>query len=263
MSRGIIPGLARFEDKRAAASVPICPFYHDLTHAPTALYQCDFSLVDSSGNGRETLGVADSKFWHAGLCDNARSVRAAGGGGFRGTVGVPSLWAQITGAITFECLLWLVQIPRTVLGFTQMGIFRCSGDPATGLAANNALWKMSILAGGRVQYYAEMGAGVPITFASVTSVVTGRWMHLCITRSAGQVVNIYINGVLDATSGVLATPDGGASGYFLLAGEFGGGANSLANNGVSCSYKVIAAELTAAQVAAEATRTLGFLNWAP
>jgi hypothetical protein len=246
----------------AGAGPVIAPLYHDTTHAPTALYQLDGSLVDTSGFGRPAL-TADTitpPRFTTGLTDDHLSMwfRLETPGAIGTRLSLPALdsaFARLTGALTAEILIW----PQSLsLG----GVMSCFAGGET--EADNILWAIDIPSSTDydLRYNAESGAGIDITFASFECLTPGRWNHCTLTRnSAGTVVRFYRNGYLVATSGALTAPTGGGNGSFFV-GYLTSGSN-LAPNAAMCSVKFIPIELTAAQVLAEAQRTLGNLGWAP
>jgi hypothetical protein len=218
---------------------------HDLTYSPLALWQLDWSLADSSGNGY-TL-TQNSQGW--GHMPNG--VKA---GFFRDSTYFSHAYnaaLAITGEITVEVIAFLVDNPTNDLNICSFGV---TGESL----ASNVLWSLGVDGTkGALRYFAEYGsAGTNIVFDSGNySVPASQVVHLAMTRSSSQIINLYINGYCVGTSSALHAPEGGTSDMLKI----GDGTTSTERGTMVASVKVIAAELSAAQIKGEAFRCLGFV----
>jgi len=214
----------------------------DTTHNPIGLYQFQQDFLDSSGNSRDLteVGTPDYGVGHVGgvvswiNVDERGEITGAAADPFR-----------ITGAITIECLL----LPSTLTGAQTIAIFRedAAGD------ANNRLWDFQS-SGNQIRWGHESSEGV---FPEVTAgrMILGAWVHVAVTRNtAGTLLKIYFNGIEVGSATVAAATGGGSSNLYI--GEFGPAGQTPFLGGIA-SLKIIASELTAAQVLAESKLALG------
>lgn len=213
---------------------------HDLTHSPVGLWQLQSDLTDSSGNSLDLTCSGNYSFVELfpgcgikGLCVGTTEAKRSS----------YDASLAITGALTIEMLCSLANRGATeafALGFTG------SGESL----ATNVLYQLTTISG-ELRYFAEYSSGVDIS-SLLAPILFGIPQHIAFTRSSdGLTLKLYQNGNLIATKTVTAIPEGGTSAWFQV-----GGSNSMGN--VIASLKVIASELSATQVAAEAARCLGY-----
>ena len=210
----------------------------DLTHSPVALYHFDGTLNDSSGNnlhidsGTPTYREIFPNF--IGLSSTQPLLQRS--------IHDPLL--TITGAVTVECLAVL----------TGTGSFVVAAFTATGeTEATNILWQLDSPTGDGLRNFWEFGAG---TNGGTGEILGNRVLprlhvpcHLAITRASDGVSRAYVNGVqLGSTTSALTLPTGGSTSNLQIA---------AASNIAKFGLKVIAAELTPGEIAAEYNRTLG------
>jgi hypothetical protein len=94
----------------------------------------------------------------------------------------------------------------------------------------------------QLQYFAERGAGTDILFASNCAIKRPNCYYLAMTRDAtGTLVNMYINGHLCSTSGILNIPTGGSDTFLTIGGP-------VLMKGVIFSVRLSLQELTANQI---------------
>ena len=237
---GTINSATNVEDHPPAA-------YLDTTHSPVALYDVDGDLVDSSGNGLDmSMGAGTAYYGPAPVTGNARSIFFQSSRAQR-----PSSDASLRlhGALTIEAVVF-PSIVHTTTGI--LAAYAGGGETE----AENIAYELALLSGNRIRFAQENGAGVDNLWDVSLHVPVGQWTHLAVTRDvAGTGANLYINGILRASTTLASAPTGGTSSV-LHAGEF---INGLAPyTGFMSSLKIIAAELNASQVLAEANRALPF-----
>lgn len=211
----------------------------DLTHSPVALYHFNDNLNDSSGNGFH-FDSGTPTFQE--IQPNLVGL-GAHGGIIQKLGSVPAL--AILGAITIECLGVV-----TATGAFSVASYAGSGETE----ATNILWQLDSVSGIDLRNFWEFGPGNNSGTGSMFTVnhVLPRLHTPCllgITRATNGVSRAFVNGVqFGATSTVLVMPTGGTSANLQI------GATS---NLMIFGLKIIAAELTPAQMAAEYNRTLG------
>lgn len=218
--------------------------YLDTTHTPAALYEFDGDLVDSSGNGLDlSMGTGTAIYGPAPVTDGLGAFFQAS----RAQRGSFDASLQILTALTLEAMVF----PGAVHSAdAYIASFNGSGDTE----AVNILYNMMLTSGNRLRYLHEAGAGVDHGITFNVSIPLGQWSHLAITRdSAGTGINAYVNGILRGSTTLGAAPTGGGSSQ-LQVGQFIGG--TFPFTGMLSSVKIIAAELNATQVLAEANRAL-------
>ncbi len=225
----------------------------DTTHAPAGLWLFDNNLNDSSGNGFDLTGAPS-------YTTEARDKRV---GAIFGT----TPWTRpardaalsIIGALTIEAVV-------TVAFSSPSTMTVCSiGNPGETEADNSVYYAMigsSILGASdkKMTLLWESGAGVNRSVTSATEVVpVGIPCHLVWTRSADAVaiVNMYVNGVNIHNGSAAAATGGTAATCLLRVGTNSAIADPIGRGSVLTSLKIIAAELTPAQVVAEYNRVLG------
>jgi hypothetical protein len=258
------------------------PELHDLTHAPTALYQLNGSLVDTSGNGRAALTVINGveRYRLGNLDSNTRRRCVYGasgnatipfdGGACYGLSIADSAWARaITGALTLEVLAWFDCFsPDAGAPSGEYPMVTCGNF----IVGGNLVYELSIAgsdfadADRNKLFYTVISAGAGARVFSTRSILPGRWNHLALTRNmAGSSVSFYINGQPAGTSAVAVTPTLFATNQFFVAGLNAAGVELVPYDflGGLSSVKVMSSELTAANILSEAHRTLGGLGYAP
>ena len=219
-----------------------------LEYDPVGLWLFDDNLNDSSGNGFTLTGTP-------GYTTIERDKQI---GAIFGT----SAWTRpsrdaslaITGALTIEAVI------RINFNGSGMGICALGGNGSS--EALNVAYFPIIGGGGEMSLYWESGAGIA---RQVTSTVGVNLMpygvpsHLVYTRSSDAlaVVNFYVNGVNKFTGSATACTGSTDSTCRLRVGSDNVGASLIDRGTVFTSLKIIAAELTPAQVVDEYNRVLG------
>jgi len=210
--------------------------YHDTTHSPVALWQFESDLTDASGNGIDLTCAGEYSFVElfpgygvTGVCSG-------------GTEFVPSGYEaslDIDGALTIEMMVSLATwslIEHKLVGFDRP----------------NQPYQLSHTYG-IMRYFAEYGAGTNISQYS-SSIPIGVPLHFAFTRSADvagqQQIKWYTNGY--ETYSIAVTSAAAANNPILEVME---GANCAGT--IMASLKIIASELSAAQILTEAQRCLG------
>jgi hypothetical protein len=223
---------------------------HDTTHDPIALWQLGASLQDISGNGRTLtqVGAGEVSVGHVGLATSERGLgtaylqRPADAG------------LQILGAVSGMCL---VNKREAFSGSTNL-IFQ-QGTDASGAEVDNVLYAL-YFQNRQLTYFHQYGAGnneLHSQAVANTRLNQHSWMHLGFTRAAnGTDVIVYLNGEPVFVVPVVNAPTGGGSGNFDIAARASiPGGNAL--GGDIQSLKIVAAELTAADMKAEYERCFG------
>lgn len=210
----------------------------DLTHSPLALYHFDRSLEDASGNGFDLSGsatyreVAPQDFELAPGSDVSRSVRDTA--------------LALTGDITVEVIGRMYATPSS----HAFASFTASGESL----ATNTLWQFGPQSLTTFRWLQEFGAaGTDAAFVSSGATealpAPGALFHAAAVRS-GNMVTFYINGrPFGVTSAALTAAAGGTSAVLRVML----GATSFGLQG----FKIVGTALTAAEVAAEYSRTVG------
>jgi hypothetical protein len=200
-------------------------------------------VTDYSGNAR-TLSALGAVTTGQGVGASQSSLRTTAGigsstsAGFR-MLGVMSCMVLYFGTST-------APVNQTILA--------CGVPGAAN--ATNVLWSMGTGAGGALQYFAESGAGSDIVFGGANaSVLPIGWVVVGMTRSAGQVVKFYYNGVLVDTSAALTAPtDGGSSNLGVASYSTAG---FPLNGHLLAQAGIWSVELSAAQMLRGAKQLLG------
>lgn len=222
--------------------------YHTTLYDPIGLWQFNGSKVDASGHGLDLSLGAGTELYAA--LGGTRLTGAYFDGSTYFSHAFDAL-LQIPGAITIECL---VSFPFAAAAPNSYWFAEFAGpdeDPV-----NNMLYSLA-LGSAHWSYLAEKDGGVNIPYdGGRYNIPIGVPTHLALTRSAGQVVKMYMQGTLFATSGVLDAPtDGTAS--ILRIGSDNGGTGLLPSGTTLASMKICAIELTAAQILGECVSTIG------
>jgi hypothetical protein len=229
------------------------PQNHDTTHSPEGLWQLDGDANDDSGNARHLVlpPAAGTERYGAGITPALQSFFFDGSTRIQ-RAAVAAL--QITGDVTLELLVY----PAAVSGAGQ--ILATMQSTGADTEPNNTLYSFEIDTDNVVRVFFEKGAGGNnFLIPSPPFVVgPGRWHHLAYTRGAAN--KIYHDGTeIFDDAGSFGNPTGGTNAFITLGSSPDG---SSAFTGYLASVKIIASELSAAQVAAEASRTLS-LGFAP
>lgn len=221
--------------------------YHTTRYNPVGLWQGNGDLLDASGNGLTLSANAEAIYGPLG----ATGLRGIAFSGVNYYFRAFNALLQITGALTVEMLC---AFPNPMPPAAGHWFFTFAG--AGELEANNYLYSLFVSAS-KWGYLAEQGAGGDINYdAGRYGIPQGKPFHLAMTRSAGQVLNLYQNGNLFATSGVLAAPTGGGTSTLQI-GASDSGTSQLPNGTVLSSIKICASELSAAQILGEYQLTIG------
>lgn len=251
----LVGGVPAWATPSASGPVPI--ELHDTTHSPEILIQMQGDAVDSSGNGLDMTVSGYTSFGavYPGVlgfqCDSVSSMNRAGHDS--------SLLLQ--GAMTVE-FIGVVADP-SVADETLISFGLGTWD---GTAANNFQYKLEVkkkAGGGALPQlglrWLQQNSSPPndSTYDSGTPLPLGTVFHCAVTRSASQVIKIYINGTLRQTSGALTAPTGGTGGRLCFFQKAATTGTEICEGMTIASMKIIASELTAAEVKAEFNRTLG------
>jgi hypothetical protein len=226
------------------------PAYHDTTHSPVALWNFNSTLNDTSGNSRHlTLQAGTTRYMSIfpGLTgawfDGSTYYRLA-----------HTAALDIVGAMTVEAIITV----GGVLAADAYIVSHAAPNGAGESTDNNYLWSMGVQGSVANDFWAfwEYGAGSNVTVDAAVGPAPYTPIHVAMTRSATGVTKFYINGVLMYTSGANTIAEVGASPtqYTTVGANDAGGATFT---GGICSLKIIASELTAAQILAEYQRTIG------
>jgi len=215
-----------------------------LDYAPVGLWLFDGDLTDDSGNGFDLTGAPlaytdEATEWQRGAVTT----------GAASWTRVHEAALTITGAVTVE----VVGSFQSVATGNVVATYIAGGE----LESANCLYQVSFDSTGAMAMYWESGAGVDRVVVSPAGVIPrGLPVHLAWTRSADAAadVNFYVNGV-NVGSGSALAATGGSLSTLYVGGASGG--NYLPRLCVLSSLKIIAAELSAAQIEAEFNRTLG------
>ena len=217
-----------------------------LDYSPVGLWLFENNLTDSSGNGFNLTGspsyttvekdkqvgaIFDTTAWTRPSRDNSLAI---------------------IGAVTIEFIL-RINIAGAEMTLCTFG--------STGLSeAENVAYMAIIGVGGTMSLSWESGASITRQVTSTANLIPyGIPCHLVFTRSATSpaVVNFYVNGENKFSgSDVAATGCTSVNCRFRI-GSDNNGTRLVDRGSVFSSFKIIAAELTPAQVVAEYNRTLG------
>lgn len=215
-----------------------------LEYNPVGLWLFENNLNDSSGNGLNLTGIVS----YTSVKDGHVCARL--GSSLSMATSSPTL--AITGALTVECVVLANTSPLFALfsygssGDTEPAnicyMVRILSSPSRGISI---LW--------------EYGAGTDVGLsADINTMPFGWFTHLAVTRSATNpaTTSIYVNGIAVATGSATACTGGNStSSRFRIGAD---DLNSLtATASIFSSFKIIAAELTPAQVVDEYNRVLG------
>jgi hypothetical protein len=217
---------------------------HDLTHDPVALWQLDWSLADSSGN--DFTLTKHTEAW-GGMPFGQRCGFLVESAFFNRAY---DALLDIKGAVTVEALIKLSNLPDAPLCIFTFG--------ATGEAQDvNSQYSLQLLTDLTLLYIAEYGYVATDVYYNPTDyrIPLGEVVHIAMTRSSSQVVRLYIDGLCVGTSAAMHAPDGGEH----AESRIGWGCTAASRGASVSSVKIIAAELTPGEVAAEALRCLGFV----
>lgn len=227
---------------------PSRPTDHDTTFNPSALWQFNETLSDTSGNGFDLTISAGPTTQYTDIYPSVRGLYLLSGLTAAHTTTTPA-GLQISGDITIECL-----VDFTVRNVSHP-FFAC--DAAAVSSASNRQYGVAFDSNGFPTWSQEHGTqdSTGGTF-TCTEMFPPRLCHFAVTRIS-NVIQFYCNGLpLGSASGTLTTPTGGGSSVFRL-----GQGSSPTGEGILRSLKIVAAGLSAAQVKAEYNRCLGNVFW--
>lgn len=251
------------------------PNKHDTTHSPVALYQFEDNLNDSSGNGLHLSfallpanPIQSEKY-----CDILPGLRGVyfNQDFFLERISNDPL-LTITGAITIEAIIFMSDMTSDGGG----GAYVVSFGGNSGLEVDNNLYSLFMksttfpglpfgigIGGGDMDMTWEYGV-IPVTVTyrdTVHFVPRGIPVHIAITRSSGPnpVVRTYISGTLTSTSAAFVgkAATGGTTSRLRIGIDQGEISNFSSYYGGITSIKIIASQLSDAEVKAEYNRTLG------
>jgi len=178
---------------------------------PVARYMLQGTLADSGPNSYTALTVNGTARWTR-IFDQ---IAFYGDGGTNLTAAVAGL--RLTGAVSMECRLQLISSPTT-----DKFLFGCAGIEINETADENILYSLIFVAGGfgdRLMWFHEASGAIDQTLDSSINLMSGHLYHIIATRSSSNVVKIYVNGSIVATSGPLSVAAGGASAQVSLLGK--------------------------------------------
>lgn len=224
-----------------------------LEYSPAGLWLFDGNLNDSSGNGLNLTGSPSYT-----TVERDKQIGAIFG---------TTPWTRpsrdaalsIMGALTIEAVVTLAFSSSTTMTICSIGN---TGETEADNSAYYAMIGSSMLgpSNQKMTLLWESDAGVNRSVTSATEVVpVGIPCHLVWTRSADAmaVVNMYVNGVNVHNGSAVAATGGTAATCLLRVGSTSAISDLLGRGSVLTSLKIIAAELTPAQVVAEYNRVLG------
>ena len=224
-----------------------------LEHSPVGLWLFDGDLNDSSGNGFDLTGTPD-------YTTELRDKRV---GAIFGTTPWtrPSRDSELSiiGALTIEAVVTVAFSSATTMTVCSIGN---TGETEADNSAYYAMIGSSISGASdkKMTLLWESSTGVNRSVTSATEVVpVGIPCHLVWTRSADAtaIVNMYVNGVNIHTGSTTAATGGTSATCLFRVGTNSAIADTLGRGSVLTSLKIIAAELTPAQVIEEYNRVLG------
>jgi hypothetical protein len=230
------------------------PQLHDLLHSPVGLWQFDGDLTDSSGNGFDLSLAAGTLRYGPGIRPDLQSLFCDGS---TRVSRVTEATLRITGDVTVA----LLAHPNEGIGGageTFVTLQKVGEDPE-----QNVLFNLEMLAGNLFHSFFEKGVSFPVPNTLLTpappfSLQPMRWHHLVYTR--GSANKLYHDGrVIFDDAGANGNPVNGVESFINIGDDPGGSGGFV---GHICSVKVVASELTAQEVLAEARRTLS-LGFAP
>lgn len=218
--------------------------YHDTTFSPVGLWQLNGDLTDSSGNGYD-LTMASGNAHYGDIAPGVKGFLHDGASRIYRSSFTSAL--AIVGDMTAEMLIVYNGVPF------PSNLVILSHDANGESSDTNYLYQIAFTDNPIVlRYFAEFSTGTNVLY-TINEVIPQTICHLAMTR-ASNVIQFYLNGnALGAASTTLTAPSDGSNGRFSIGGDSG----SLAPVMSVASVKLIASALTASQVKAEYTRTLG------
>jgi hypothetical protein len=227
---------------------PARPTDHDTTFNPSALWQLNETLSDTSGNGFDLAITGGPTTQYADIYPSVRGLYLLAGATLAHTTTAPA-GLQISGDITIECLV------DFTLRNVSRPFFGCDGAVAS--STNNRLYGVEFDSSGFPKWTQQHGTQDSTGGSFVCSnMFPPELCHFAVTRIS-NVVQFYCNGLpLGSPSGTLTAPTGGGSSVF----HFGQGATA-ACEAIVRSFKIIAFGASAAQIKAEYNRCLGSVFW--
>lgn len=232
--------------------------YHDLTYNPVGLWQLSGNLNDS-GSIPTNLTVGAGTARYTVMAPGLLGAMFDGSTFFVNTASLPTSLV-LTGAMTVEMLAIVNASNTTQTPFMIGGL---TGDVN---GRENYLFQFAIGPGGYPTYVAEFGAGANISFTfNASSVPFYTLCHLAMSRDASNVLRFYVNGNLLETSLAQTQANTGSaapsSARILLGSETAGSFSTLGTQPLArtslASVKLVARQLTDAEIYAEYQRTIG------
>jgi len=236
----------------------------DTTHSPVGLWNfTSGALTDASGNGNDLKWVtgtdATANFVNE---DGDDGIYCGGLGSLNGDTGGSFTEAdfQITGALTVQAI---VNVDEKEGATVIQAIVAMDGATGDAVAADNHLYNLSIhnnTTGNQaynLRYFAESagGANEAVQESNVYTPTNNR-THVAFVRDADGDVTFYVNGsTIGVSQFALLSPTGGTATEFSVCNNL---AFAQPFYGSVYAVKVAAAELAAAQIAAEVALTMGF-----
>lgn len=195
-----------------ATWAPTTPGRLSVESDTVALFHFNDTLVDATGTYTMAAFSGAARFAHMWPGYRALFLRSADRLG--STVLGSAL--GITGAMTLE---FLIHYPDRQFTYTNNRVVY-HGTDSVGSSSNNCMYIVEQVASTDMSWYQQSGGG---TFSGVNydgDVPVSHVPFYCAyTRSAGQVVRPYLQGVpAGAASAALTTPTGGSSGGLIIGG---------------------------------------------
>jgi hypothetical protein len=217
----------------------------DLTAAGSAVHQRQ-TWTGSTGQAPFALTPIAASVEGGGLTSGS-------GTDYAETSGSPAA-LRLQAALTVEWLGYVGEVPGAGV---DMQFFNYTAGGGETQAENSQYCVFFNGTTGSLTYFHESGAGVDgtvgffLTTAADFAVPLGVPLHLCLTRSAAGLVNLYINGRMAGPAGTAASsalPDGGTSANLRI----GQGGGQL----VTSAVRIFDVALTPAQARASYHRTM-------
>lgn len=218
------------------------PYPLTTTHNPVALYLFDGDSSDSSANSFADIPSASSAVYASRPLMDVADVAA--GDYFIYESPIPEL--VILGDLTIEVTAYFSSYAANRV------LVRIAG-PAVDTSIENLAYGIYVQSTGALQYIAERGSGIDISYTTATGVFPlNSWNHVVMVR-ASNVIRFYVNGRLVGTSGVLNAPTDGANGLLSIGGT---SAFSGTINGQIANVKIISSALSEFEILEETALSL-------
>jgi hypothetical protein len=225
---------------------------HDTADTPLVLYQGNGTLNDTSGNGLHLAAShgteSYTEIWPGTLAlnldGNTRLFNADAG-----------RILQITGAVTMCCLL----VNRSVELVAGSSVFIYAYDGNGEVLATNTLHSVyfdNTTANPTLGWFHEAGAGTNHVYNINSWPTPYQLCHVAVTRTAGNVVQFYLNGkALGAASGALTAAAGGTTAVLQI-GSNGSTGGLLYGSFALASFALYGSALSAANILGKANQCL-------